>query len=271
MYGGLVTRYPARLAIGPEAWQLQWSSTRVDRGWELRLSAEPAALEFFVHFTPDVEKPSPASSGVVGCVEPGNGAGRGMAGLPATPHLPDQAEPNHTGPCTWTPPGPGSVTIQARMTYTVTLWTGQYTASLDDYVWTSEPSTFVTGSAPTAVNLIERLTHTPPHPHGSLLAWDAPAAARRRRAALREQDRRRTDGARTELPREPSGPDPARRSAGTTSTPGYSPVDLVQIVLTGRLASGGESQRYLLDRRLRELIDAMAAPFPPLGDGGRSG
>lgn len=84
---------------------------------------------------------------------------------------------------------------------------------------------------------------------------------RRRRAALREQDRRRTDGARTELPREPSGPDPARRSAGTTSTPRYSPVDLVQIVLAlARLASGGESQRYLLDRRLRELIDAMAAP-----------
>ena len=38
------------------------------------------------------------------------------------------------------------------MTYTVTLWTGQYTASLDDYVWTSEPSTFVTGDL-TAVNL----------------------------------------------------------------------------------------------------------------------
>ena len=152
VYGGLVTRYPAWLAIGPEAWQLQWSSTAWYRGWELRLSAEPTALEFFVDFTPDAEKPSPAFSGVVGCVEPGVTPVADGSALPAMPDLPDQAEPNHTEPCTWTPPGPGSVTIQARMTYTVTLWTGQYTASLDDYVWTSEPSTFVTGDL-TAVNL----------------------------------------------------------------------------------------------------------------------
>lgn len=151
-YGGLVTRYPAWLAIAPGAWQLQWSSTAWYRGWELRLSAQPAALEFFVDFTPDADKPSPAFSGVVACIQPGSAPVADGAALPAMPDLADQAEPNHTEACSWTPPGPGSVTIQARITYTVTLWTGQYSAPLDDYVWTSEPATFVTGDL-IAVNL----------------------------------------------------------------------------------------------------------------------
>ena len=151
-WGGLVTRYPAWLAITPDAWQLQWSGAAWYRGWELRLSAQPGRLEFFVDFTPDPDKPSPEFHGVVGCVEPGAAPAASDTALPAMPTLPDQAEPNHTEPCMWTPPGPGNVTIQARISYTVTLWAGNFTEALDDYVWTSEPATFVTGDL-TAVNL----------------------------------------------------------------------------------------------------------------------
>ncbi len=151
-WGGLVTRYPAWLAIAPDAWRLQWSSTAWYMGWELRLSAEPSRLEFFVDFVPNQDKPSPEFHGVVGCIEPGTSPATSDAALPAMPTLPDQAEPNHTEACVWTPPGPGSVTIQARISYTVTLWAGSYTEPVDDYVWTSEPVTFATGDL-TAVNV----------------------------------------------------------------------------------------------------------------------
>ena len=151
-WGGLVTRYPAWLAIAPDAWQLQWSGAAWYRGWELRLSAQPSRLEFFVDFVPDPDKPSPEFHGVVGCVDPGAAPTASDTALPAMPTLPDQAEPNHTEACLWTPPGPGSVTIQARISYTVTLWAGNFTEPHDDYVWTSEPATFVTGDL-TAVNL----------------------------------------------------------------------------------------------------------------------
>ena len=45
----------------------------------------------------------------------------------------------------WTPPGPGNVTITARITYSVTFWANGYTEPTADYVWTSAPTTFVTG------------------------------------------------------------------------------------------------------------------------------
>ncbi len=45
----------------------------------------------------------------------------------------------------WTPPGPGSVTIQARITYAVTFWANGYTEAQPDYVWTSPVATFDTG------------------------------------------------------------------------------------------------------------------------------
>jgi hypothetical protein len=51
----------------------------------------------------------------------------------------------------WTPPGPGLVTITARVTYTITFWADRYTQPDDDYTWTSLPTTFVTGEL-TAVN-----------------------------------------------------------------------------------------------------------------------
>ena len=51
----------------------------------------------------------------------------------------------------WTPPGPGSVTVQARITYRVTFWANGFTEALPDYVWTSAEATFPTGEL-SAVN-----------------------------------------------------------------------------------------------------------------------
>ncbi|MBI5089445.1 MAG: hypothetical protein HZB15_11475 [Actinobacteria bacterium] len=51
----------------------------------------------------------------------------------------------------WTPPGPGTVTITARITYAVTFWAEGYSEPDADYVWTSERTTFTTGEL-SAVN-----------------------------------------------------------------------------------------------------------------------
>ena len=67
------------------------------------------------------------------------------------PELPEQTEPGVTGVCMWTPPGPGTVTIQARITYSVTFWANGYTEPLTDYTWTSEPTTYRSGEL-SAVN-----------------------------------------------------------------------------------------------------------------------
>src|SRR5687768_7938105 len=108
------------------------------------LFAEPRELDFIVDFTPNPAKPSPAYRGIVGCI-PAVAADHDGAALPSLPELPDQAEPGPNGPCMWTPPGPGTVTITGRITYTVTFWANGYTQPEDDYVWESEPTTYETG------------------------------------------------------------------------------------------------------------------------------
>lgn len=143
-YGGLVTRYPTWLAIQPDAWITQRSPAIVYRGATLLLIAQPRTLDFIVDFAPNPDKPSPAFRGIVPCVPDLEATSDGSA-LPSLPVLPDQTEPGVNGECTWTPPGPGSVTITARITYSVTFWANGYTEPTDDYVWTSEPTTFVTG------------------------------------------------------------------------------------------------------------------------------
>jgi hypothetical protein len=45
----------------------------------------------------------------------------------------------------WTPPGPGTVTITARITYSITFWASGYTEPDDDYTWESQPTTYTTG------------------------------------------------------------------------------------------------------------------------------
>lgn len=143
-YGGLVTRYPTWLAIEPDAWRVQQSPSRFYRGAELRLIARPRDLEFVVDFVPDPDKPSPAFRGIVSCV-PSVVATADATALPALPELPEQTEPGVNGPCEWTPPGPGEVTFTARITYEITFAVNEFTELEDDYVWESEPTTFVTG------------------------------------------------------------------------------------------------------------------------------
>lgn len=144
-WGGLVTRFPTWLAVRPSAWRVQKSLPDYYLGWTLLLLTEPSALEFEVHFLPNPDKPSDAFSGVVACVAAPGAATADSVAFPAMPELPEQSPPGVNGACMWTPPGPGSVTIQARITYAVTFWANGYTEPMADYVWTSEPVTFVTG------------------------------------------------------------------------------------------------------------------------------
>ena len=144
-WGGLITRYQAWLAITPSAWRGRRSNAATWRGWTMYLLTTPAALEFQVDFTPDPTRASRPFHGVVGCIALGAPANGGSASVPAMPTLPIQSAPGVNGPCRWTPPGPGSVTIQARVIYHVTFWANGYTEVLADYVWTSAPTTFRTG------------------------------------------------------------------------------------------------------------------------------
>ena len=145
IWGGLITRFPAWLAIQPSAWRPQKSSAATWRGWTMYLLTNPLSLEFLVDFTPDPEKPSPPFHGVVPCVGAGSTTTADADAFPALPELPEQTTPGMNGQCMWTPPGPGSVTIQARITYSVTFWANAYTEAQPDYVWTSPVATFDTG------------------------------------------------------------------------------------------------------------------------------
>lgn len=143
-YGGLITRYPAWLAIEPDAWRTQRGNSIVYRGATLLLIAQPREMDFVVEFTPNPDKPSAPFRGIVSCI-PGEPAEGGQGALPAFPVLPDQTEPGVNGACTWTPPGPGEVTITARITYSITFWVNGFTEPEDDYVWSSVPTTYDTG------------------------------------------------------------------------------------------------------------------------------
>lgn len=152
-FGGLVTRYPAWLAISEGAWRVQQSVERSHRGAPIVVIAEPRELDFTVEFSPNPDKPSPAFTGAVDCVS-GVGTAAGGSGviavaaagvLPAMPRLPEQTTPGVNGPCMWTPPGPGSVTITARITYTITYSVDGFTMPDDDYTWSSLPAVYDTG------------------------------------------------------------------------------------------------------------------------------
>ena len=152
-WGGLVTRYPAWLAIDPIAWQPQRSNIATHRGWTIYLYTQPTNLDFRVNFTSDPEQPSPAFNGVVGCVTPSNPATASGAAFPALPTLPDQTRPGVNGPCMWTPPGPGTVTIQATITYRVTLWINGFQETQPAYTFTGPATTYNTGEL-AAVNTL---------------------------------------------------------------------------------------------------------------------
>ena len=144
-WGGLITRYPAWLAINPAAWQPHQSNPVVWRGWLMYLYATPLALDFHLVFTPAPDEPSPAFDGIVRCIARGAPAVADRSAVPAFPVLADHTTPGVNGPCMWTPPGPGRVSIEARITYRVLFWANGYTEPLNDYVWTSAPASFQTG------------------------------------------------------------------------------------------------------------------------------
>ncbi len=152
-WGGLVVRYPAWLGIAPDAWTTQISTPPLEwRGWVMDLVTQPSELAFQLDFTPNPDKPSTPFHGIVPCIAAGDAANADAVVLPALPVLAEQTEPGINGPCTWTPPGPGTVTIQARLTFDVTFRASGYTQVRPDYVWTSAPVTYSTGEL-TSVNL----------------------------------------------------------------------------------------------------------------------
>ena len=144
-WGGAITRFPVWLAVQPSAWRVQRSNAAVWRGWTMYLVAVPVSLDFVVRFTADTSRPSGPFSGTVACVSPSRPGTSSTAGFPRRPVLPAQTAPGVNGPCTWTPGGPGSVTVQARITYRVTFWANGYTEALPDYQWTSVPVVWPTG------------------------------------------------------------------------------------------------------------------------------
>jgi hypothetical protein len=150
-WGGLITRYSAWLAIEPSAWRAQRSSVTFWRGWTMYLLARPSGLDFVVRFTPDPAHPSKAFSGTIGCIPTGTTGTADANSFPALPVLPAQSRPGVNGLCRWTPPGPGTVTVQARVRYGITFWANGYTEVQPDYVWTSAVTTFSVGEL-SAVN-----------------------------------------------------------------------------------------------------------------------
>ena len=147
VWGGLITRYPSWLAIAPGAWQRQRSPVKYLRGWTVYLNTQPLTLAFDVDFVPNPAKPSPAFHESVQCVADGavDSFAADADSFPALPLLAEQAEPGVNGACTWTPPGPGTVTIQARITNTVTLWVSGYTEAMPNYTWVGPATTFRVG------------------------------------------------------------------------------------------------------------------------------
>lgn len=148
--GGLLTRHPAWFAIAPSAWRTQQTDPLHYRGLVLLLIAQPRRLDFDIDFRPDPLRPTPAFRGTVSCLVSAE-ATSGAGALPARPILPVTAEPGIGGPCTWTPPGPGRVTVTARITYDVTFWASGYTQAEPAYVWSSIPVSFAVGEL-SAVN-----------------------------------------------------------------------------------------------------------------------
>lgn len=144
-WGGLITRFPAWLAVDPSAWQTQRSPVATYRGWTIHLFTQPRSLDFQLTFAPDPDRPSAEFDGTVPCVSADDAATADSSAFPALPTLPAQTSSGVNGPCMWTPPGPGTVTIQARVMYDVTLWVNGFSESQPSYSWTGPAATFDTG------------------------------------------------------------------------------------------------------------------------------
>lgn len=143
--GGYVTRAPTWLAIQPQAWAWQRATDARWRGWLLSLTAQPVALSFNLRFTPSTARPSTAFVGSVACVDVGAVPSRDSASVPAMPTLPRIATPGVNGPCRYTPPGPGTLTVQAVVTFRVMFWANGYSEPAPDYVFSGPVATYRVG------------------------------------------------------------------------------------------------------------------------------
>jgi hypothetical protein len=143
--GGYITRYPIWLALQPRAWVWQRSTDARWRGWTLSLSAQPVAVGFSVRFTPSAERVSSPFTGTVSCVAVGATPTVDAVSVPAMPHLPPVALPGVNGSCRYTPPGPGTLTLQAIVTFHVTFWANGYSEAVPDYVLRGSIATYRVG------------------------------------------------------------------------------------------------------------------------------
>lgn len=143
MFGGLPVNMPASLQIDALPWQVYPSGSEVHRGYVSRLLVRPSRLEFTLAFVPDLGIPETLT---VPCLddftdEPDDG------NIPRRdPTVPDFAEPGqYMGPCVWTPPRPGNVTIRATVAYSVTLVVagppGTFVEPEEPFMWSSDPVT----------------------------------------------------------------------------------------------------------------------------------
>ena len=155
-WGGLITRYPSWLAVLPPAWRAQRSTAVEWRGWTMYLLARPVALDFGLSFQPDPDRPSTPYLVSVPCLARSEVPLLDGRSVPAMPDLPELARPGVNGPCMFTPPGPGVVYVQARITFEITFWANAYTEAQPDYAFTSLLTRFGAGEL-SAVNVIDPL------------------------------------------------------------------------------------------------------------------
>ena len=61
------------------------------------------------------------------------------------PTLPRVAAPGVNGPCRYTPSGPGTLTVQAVVTFRITFWANGYSEPAPDYVFSGPVATYRVG------------------------------------------------------------------------------------------------------------------------------
>jgi hypothetical protein len=98
-----------------------------------------------VRFTPSAERVSSPFTGTVSCVAVGATPTVDAVSVPAMPHLPPVALPGVNGSCRYTPPGPGTLTLQAIVTFHVTFWANGYSEAVPDYVLRGSIATYRVG------------------------------------------------------------------------------------------------------------------------------
>lgn len=148
-WGGYVTRHPLWTAVQPSAWRPQASNATTWRGWTMYLLVTPRSLAFLVEYEPSAESAAAGlapSTDVVTCLDPGDPVVAAPARVPARPDLGSPRPPGVNGPCTVTPPGPGTLTVTPIEAYDVVFWANGYTERLEPYWWAGPSSVHPVGN-----------------------------------------------------------------------------------------------------------------------------